>query len=106
MFLQKDYPKKKIVCTSDQKMRTHEQNSKIAFVIDLYKLRKFFGKKYRGRKKMQFTETETIQSQIRALFTIYNIRYRDWRQGASPNKNPASSTFSLVPAHHQDKTRL
>lgn len=43
--------KKKIVCTSDQKMRTHEQNSKIAFVIDLYKLRKFFGKKYRGRKK-------------------------------------------------------
>lgn len=51
MFLQKDYPKKKIVCTSDQKMRTHEQNSKMAFVIDLYKLRKFFGKKYRGRKK-------------------------------------------------------
>lgn len=51
MFLQKDYPKKKIVCTSDQKMRTHEQNSKIAFVIDLNKLRKFFGKKYRGRKK-------------------------------------------------------
>lgn len=60
----------------------------------------------RKKKKMQFTETETIQCQIRALFTICNIRYRDWRQGASPNKNPASSTFSLVPAHHQDKTRL
>lgn len=51
MFLQKDYPEKKIVCTSDENMRTHEQNSKIAFVINLYKLRKFFGKQYRERKK-------------------------------------------------------
>lgn len=107
MFLQKDYPEKKIVCTSDENMRTHEQNSKIAFVINIYKLRKFFGKQYRERKKnLQFTETETIPCQIRALFTIYNIRYRDWRQGASPNENAASSTFLLVPAHHQYKTRL
>lgn len=58
------------------------------------------------KKNLQFTETETIPCQIRALFTIYNIRYRDWRQEASPNENAASSTFLLVPAHHQYKTRL
>lgn len=74
MFLQKDYPEKKIVCTSDENMRTHEQNSKIVFVINLYKLRKFFGKQYRERKK-KLAIYGNWNYTVSDSRVIYNIQY-------------------------------